>query len=82
MSQQLLTPDEVAGKLNVSSSTLELWSVVFATCLSKFANPPREPSGHNGNRLYTLEDVAVLARAQALQDRAVPGFQGDRLDMS
>jgi hypothetical protein len=79
MFEQLLIPDEVAGNVHISPSNLELLSAVFATCLSKFANPPKDPSGHDSKRLYTLQDVAILARAQALQDRAVPGFQGDQL---
>ena len=82
MSEQLLVSDEVAGTLQVSSSTLRLLPVRFAICLSKYANPPKNRSGHDGKRLCTLEDVTILDRARGVRDRAVPGFQGHRPDIS
>lgn len=82
MSEQLLTSEEVAAKVHMSSSTLRLLPVRFATCLRKFANPPKNRSGHDGKRLCTLEDVTILARARGVHDRAVPGFQGHRPEIS
>jgi hypothetical protein len=73
MSEQLVTPDEVAGNLHVSFSTLRLLPVRFATCLSEFANPAKNRWRHDGKRLCTLEDVTILAR-RGVHDRAVPGL--------
>jgi hypothetical protein len=82
MSEQLLTSEEVAAKVHVSSSTLRLLPVRFATCLSKLAHPRKNRSGQNGKRLCTLEDVTILATPRAVHDRAVPGYQGDRPETS
>jgi hypothetical protein len=82
MSEQLLVSDEVAGKLQVSSSTLRLLSVRFAICLSKYANPPKNRPGHDGKRLCRFEQVTIMARAQGAQDRAIRGFRDDRPEIS
>ncbi len=71
MSGRFFTSDDVAGKLNISRPTLVLWCARFASCLSTSANPPRGSPGNIAERLFTEEDVAVLARAKQLLDREV-----------
>jgi DNA-binding transcriptional MerR regulator len=80
MSCRFFTSDDVAGKLNVSRPTLALWCTTFANRLSASANPPRIPSGSIGQRLFTEEDVAVLARARQLLDREVASSPHEGVD--
>ena len=54
-----LTPSQVASMLDVSSSTLRLWSGQFADHLSPAANP-----GERRRRSYTADDVSVLQQAR------------------
>jgi hypothetical protein len=82
MSERLLTSEEGSAKVDMSSSTLRLLPVRFGTCLTKFANPRKNRSGHDGKRLCTLEDLMIAARARGVHDRAVPGYQGDRPEIS
>lgn len=69
MKSQNLTPSQVAAMLDVSASTVRLWSSQFADHLSE---PAR--GGGGKRRSYTPDDLAVLQRAKiALRDgRTVP----------
>jgi DNA-binding transcriptional MerR regulator len=61
----LLSPAEVARRLDIAPSTLRLYSGRFAEFLSDQAARPR-PMGPNrpGYRRYSAADVALLARAK------------------
>jgi hypothetical protein len=71
MTDQLLSPEDVAGQLNISPSTLELWCITFSGHLSKWASPREESAFSDAERLFTEEDMAVLARAKQLVSREV-----------
>ena len=67
-----LTPSQAAAALGVSSSTLRRWSADYARHLS----PTASGAGHK--RSYSADDLATLARAQALLKTHAP-LEVDRL---
>ena len=76
MTDQLLSPEDVAGQLNIPPSTLELWCITFGGHLSKWASPREESTFSDAERLFTQEDMAVLARAKQLVSREVSSLPG------
>jgi hypothetical protein len=71
VSEHLFTPEDVAGTLNISLSTLELWCALFGQCLSVRASQPDSARIEEEGRLFSEEDVAVLAGAKQLLSRQV-----------
>lgn len=60
---------QVAAQLDVSPSTVRRWSDSFAGWLSDAGgNPERLDNGRRATRLYSDEDVALLAQVQRLKE--------------
>ena len=66
----MLTPGQIATSLNVSPATVRRWSARFARHLS-----PQTP---NRKRVYTPDDLAVLARVRDLSATGTPLAQIDQ----
>lgn len=69
---ELLRPAEAAARLGMPPSTLRLYATKFAEFLSPAAaSPPVSPDGRPAPRLYTAQDLALLARAKELLARGL-----------
>lgn len=65
--ERMLRPTEVASRLGMAGNTLRVYSARFATLLRPpAARPGAGRGGRPGHRLYSPEDVAILARARDL----------------
>lgn len=71
MSEKHLTPDDVAGRLDIPADTLRFWCTVFASRLSDGAAPTASVASETEQWVFTEEDVAVLSRVRILLDRTV-----------
>ena len=66
----MFTPKQVADNLNLSSTTIRNYSRQWADYLSPSANPQA-----GQGRLYTEDDLAVMATIAALRDRQATADQ-------
>lgn len=66
----MFTPKQVADSLNLSSTTIRNYSRLWADYLSPSANPEA-----GQGRLYTEDDLAVMATIAALRDRQATADQ-------
>ena len=66
----MFTPKQVADSLNLSSTTIRNYSRLWADYLSPSANPQA-----GQGRLYTEDDLAVMATIAALRDRQATADQ-------
>ena len=66
----MFTPKQVADSLNLSSTTIRNYSRLWSEYLSPSANPEAGQS-----RLYTEDDLAVMATIAALRDRQATADQ-------
>jgi DNA-binding transcriptional MerR regulator len=72
VSKEFMKPAEAANRLQMPPSTLRVYSTRFSELLSPAAsNPPASPDGRAGHRLYTENDIAVLAKAKNLLNRGI-----------
>lgn len=71
MSKKLLSPDDVAGRLDIPSYTLRLWCTIFATRLSNGARAGSSIDSEKGTWAFTEEDVVILSKVRRLADRTV-----------
>ena len=71
MSKKLLSPDEVAGRLDIPSDTLRAWCVAFSARLSDGAAARAHVAPDIEHWVFTEEDVLVLSKVRLLLDRAV-----------
>lgn len=77
---RLYPPDEVAGRLHVSPSTLRRWTNEFSEFLSETARPEAR-GGEGGPRRYTDADVSLLKNLQDLLAEGLTYVQvGKRLE--
>ena len=66
----MFTPKQVADSLNLSSTTIRNYSRLWSEYLSPSANPEAGQS-----RLYTEDDLAVMATIATLRDRQATADQ-------
>ena len=66
----MFTPKQVADSLNLSSTTIRNYSRLWSEYLSPSANPQA-----GQGRLYTEDDLAVMATIAALRDNQVTADQ-------
>ena len=66
----MFTPKQVADSLNLSSTTIRNYSRLWSEYLSPSANPQA-----GQGRLYTEDDLAVMATIAALRDRQATADQ-------
>lgn len=71
MSKKLLSPDEVAGRLDIPSDTLRAWCMAFSARLSDGAAARAPVPAGAEHWVFTEEDVIVLSKVRLLLDRAV-----------
>lgn len=63
----IYTPEDLRKRFNVAKETLRQWSIEFAPYLS----PSATPTDKGKHRLYTDDDLGVLALVAELKDRGV-----------